>query len=376
MTAETDALDVLGLFSHTVPEAHERFVHAARTAGAQVVARRHPLTGPDGEPLHAAVAVLGPRDARTAVLQISGTHGIEGYAGSAIQIGALRSAGTSLASRPDVRHVLVHLVNPWGAAWSRKENEANQELLRHYRYVHEGATPNPVFVDFHETIGFHRATSVEEVVAAGARMAEVVARHGAATVQAALVQGQSERPEGITYHGGEVAWSKRLLDEVVTDHLAGVDRLAVLDWHTAVGGYGEAVVINEGPDDSLDDRLARAWFQDDLWPWGEGLQPYAWIAHLLPGTEIVGCTVEIGTEQLRPHQEIIFPLDCWLHHSGRRMAPEHERHVARYRRYFYPEEPEWMASAWTNGRRRLRQLIDGVDQWAAEAAAQDEEVRS
>ena len=361
MTA--DVADPVELFSHTVPESHARFVAAATAAGAVVEQHPHPLAGPDGEPLHAAVARLGPADASTVVLAISGTHGIEGYAGSGIQIGALRTAAETLPLVDDMAIVLVHQSNPWGAAWSRKENEDNQELLRHYRFCHDGGRPNPVFDDFYETVGFHRAASVEELFAAGRRMRDLFGRHDPADVQTALVRGQRDHPDAITYHGGEPAWSKRLLDDVARRHLAGAERVAVLDLHTAVGGYGEAVVLDEAPEGSVDARLVQAWF-GELLAWNEERKrTYAWIEEVVPGTTVVSATMEIGTETLGPNDQIIFPLDCWLHHSGARMAPEHRVHVERYRRFFYPEEPAWMASTWRSAQPRVARFVRGVGEW-------------
>ena len=42
------------------------------------------VVGKDGEPLSCDVAVLGNEDAAAAAIVITGTHGVEGYCGSAI----------------------------------------------------------------------------------------------------------------------------------------------------------------------------------------------------------------------------------------------------------------------------------------------------
>ena len=99
------------LFSHTVPEAHAKFVAACDVAGATTRVIEHPLSGPDGEPLHATVARLGPDDARDVMLVISGTHGIEGYFGSAMQIDAMRRSRDLL---PLDDHTAVVMVKPAG----------------------------------------------------------------------------------------------------------------------------------------------------------------------------------------------------------------------------------------------------------------------
>src|SRR5205814_1215162 len=71
--------------------ARKAFVTAAEAAHADVVTRVHPFaTAPEGKPLFLDTAVIGPRGARSALLLISATHGVEGYFGSGVQAGLLR----------------------------------------------------------------------------------------------------------------------------------------------------------------------------------------------------------------------------------------------------------------------------------------------
>ena len=105
--------DPVDLFSQTVPESHARFLEAAADLDVEVFT--HPLTGPADEPLQTSVARLGPAKARNVILSISGVHGLEGFAGSALQVGALRSRAELLDLGPDMAIVFVHQLNPWGA---------------------------------------------------------------------------------------------------------------------------------------------------------------------------------------------------------------------------------------------------------------------
>ncbi|MCA6331844.1 MAG: DUF2817 domain-containing protein, partial [Phenylobacterium sp.] len=152
-------VDATDLFSQTVPESHARFLEAARDLA--VVTFTHPLTGPAGEPLQTAVARLGPADARNVLLCISGIHGIEGFAGSALQVGALRDREALLDLGPDMAVVFVHQINPWGAAWGRKENENNQELLRHIYHLHRPRSPNPVFTALAEVMDYRSIRTLD-----------------------------------------------------------------------------------------------------------------------------------------------------------------------------------------------------------------------
>ncbi|MBM3573137.1 MAG: DUF2817 domain-containing protein [Alphaproteobacteria bacterium] len=79
-------------FSARVDEAGEKFLDACTRAGAQTALFRHPRGGPHGETLHTIVARLGRSDAPNRRVIVSGTHGIEGHAGSAIQCAVLGDA--------------------------------------------------------------------------------------------------------------------------------------------------------------------------------------------------------------------------------------------------------------------------------------------
>src|SRR5438874_5154353 len=84
-------------------------------------------TGPRGETLGIDIAWFGDKVPRRAVLHSSGLHGVEGFAGSAIQIQALRE----LPRVPDDTALfLVHILNPYGMCWLRRANENNVDLNR------------------------------------------------------------------------------------------------------------------------------------------------------------------------------------------------------------------------------------------------------
>lgn len=69
--------------AHGFAALRERFLAAARTAGATLTEYPHPSTDPDGGPLATDVARLGPADAANLLAIVSGTHGVEGPFGSA-----------------------------------------------------------------------------------------------------------------------------------------------------------------------------------------------------------------------------------------------------------------------------------------------------
>ena len=78
-------------------EARERFLAAAREAGATFATYDHPLTGRRGEALATDLAVVGDPQAERALVVTSGTHGVEGVCGSGIQVRLLEGVAPHIA---------------------------------------------------------------------------------------------------------------------------------------------------------------------------------------------------------------------------------------------------------------------------------------
>ena len=109
----------------------QRFLSAARRANAALFEYKHPLHGPGGENLFTDVAYLGDRNASRKLAILSGTHGVEGQFGSACQAEWL-AANNPMKLPADTAIVFIHLINPWGTAWSRRVNEDNIDLNRNF----------------------------------------------------------------------------------------------------------------------------------------------------------------------------------------------------------------------------------------------------
>ena len=118
-------------FSADYEEARKKFLDASRAAGASIESIWHPNTGPKGTPLYTDVAFMGPKHANRILMLVSGTHGIEGFAGSGIQAGLLRE-GIASHLDTDMAVVMVHAINPYGMAYLRRVNEDNVDLNRNF----------------------------------------------------------------------------------------------------------------------------------------------------------------------------------------------------------------------------------------------------
>ena len=101
ITAERDSL-----FSIDYATARDRFLGAARASGATLHELALQARGPAGEALSIDIARLGERGARRVLLHTSGIHGVEAFAGSAIQLAGTVPVARRVASarKPTMNH--------------------------------------------------------------------------------------------------------------------------------------------------------------------------------------------------------------------------------------------------------------------------------
>src|SRR5215469_15060737 len=128
-------------FSKDYQEARAKFLDAAGSAGAVMSRFALDQRGPEGSELSTDVAWLGPRAAKSVIVTISATHGVEGFFGSATQTEWLRRIKSG-ALPEDVAALYIHALNPYGFAWLRRTNETNVDINRNWVDFTKALPPN------------------------------------------------------------------------------------------------------------------------------------------------------------------------------------------------------------------------------------------
>ena len=204
----------------------------------------------------------------------SGVHGVEGYAGSAIQVAFLQLLGQLYNENEHGplrwRHptiILVHAVNPVGMAHYRRVNERNVDLNRNglrpdeWSSEYVRAHPNRDNYDRFSATLFNPASPPNIFWSAGigyyVKAAVAVVRYGLAKLKAGMVGGQYHEPTGIFYGGKDHAEpSLRLLEEWLRDFLTATtassssDAVTWIDVHTGLGPFGvDTLLVSNLSDD-------------------------------------------------------------------------------------------------------------------------------
>lgn len=349
------ARDRAGTWPLTYEECRARFRAAAAAAGADQHSYPIEAPGPAGEHLTVDVARLGAPDASRVLLVMSGTHGIEGFAGSMIQEDLLGSLADRLEAGTAA---LVHGVNPWGMAWWRRANESNVDLNRNWQSFTDDLPANAPYAEVHDLLCPDGPAVPDRdafVRALSARSAE----RGLPWVRQAISGGQYSHPDGLYFGGAKREQSITILEQVTQAHLTTAEAILSIDLHTGHGAYGTYTLLSPAPLGSAADEWLRTRFDAGRIE-ATAANPDATsapkVGQLAPGILRLAApdrawnvTLELGTRS-ETRMIVAERAEHWVHRFGDRDHPDHADAVWEHRVCSIPDDPEWERAGLAHGR--------------------------
>lgn len=355
-------------FSDTYSEARDKFLAAVDKSGARLLSSHlNPAKGPGGEDCITDVAWIGPSDARKLLILVSGTHGIEGYAGSGCQVAWLNDDWFARSATKNTAVLLIHAINPHGFAWGRRVNEDNVDLNRNFI---DHAQPHPQNADY-EAIAQHidpLEWTQPELDGHNAAIALYIGHDTHDVTCKAMHGGQYVNPKGIFYGGEQPAWSNRLFRELVGRHAAQMDHVAIIDYHTGGGVFGFCDLFI---DDDLAGSHTRNWFahasviSEDKAAHGKDAQSetpgnlFYSVADILPGKPVTLCLVELRTGEQGGHD--VVRAENWLFQHGIPQSTQGLALRAEMRERFYPERAQWKVMQVYQSNAMLAEALAGLE---------------
>ncbi|MFQ3594683.1 MAG: DUF2817 domain-containing protein [Sphingomonadaceae bacterium] len=358
-------------------EARRAFLAAARQSGLAL--ESHPLAGHPG--LATDVARLGPAGAGRLLAILSGTHGNEGLAGSAIQRDTIQGLDALLAAHgglpEDFALLFVHAVNPWGMANLRRQNAGNVDLNRNFRDWSVAPPSRPVYRELHPFLVPQEWTAASEADFLS-RAGALLERHGEAWLQARLTEGQYEVPDGLYWGGDGPAAETLALAAILSRHLQGAREALLIDCHTGMGAWGDWLVIAGTAADTPEGQwLANSFSPQRIhflasggeahggrWPTTEGKMTGG-IAAAHPHIRIRSFSLEFGTHDGRT----VFLAERREHWAWARLGPDHPERIAAaaaLQRLMVPDDPVWQQRLLAGARACI---ADGLRALAGEGKA-------
>ena len=153
--------------------------------------------GPDAEILITDSVWIRAEDTGRVVVVLAGTHGIEGFTGSAVQIDILRLLAAGHLTLPeDTALLLIHALTPWGYAWLRRCDADGVDLNRNIVDFSGRLPENPGYESLRTSL-FQADVEKRRAV-----LSDYSRQYGQIALEKALSGGQYHDPSGPFFGGG------------------------------------------------------------------------------------------------------------------------------------------------------------------------------
>jgi hypothetical protein len=361
-------------FSSSYAKARKRYLQAAAAIQAPVESHVIPgYLGLEGEELSTDVVRLGPLSAQRLLVLTSGTHGVEGFCGSAAQIALLHDRSLhALLDRLNVAILVIHAINPYGFSHLSRTNEDNVDLNRNSFDFSQPLPVNPGYDDLHALLVPPSWPPSDQNARA---IADYISQRGERAYQQALTVGQYRHADGMFFGGHRCVWSTRILQMLFEQHGAACGSIGWIDFHTGLGPYGHGEKICVGQVHSGELQRARAWWGADVTSPLDGTTVAANVAgpvldtlrRTCPHADTTAIAIEFGTIPLVDMLHML-RADVWL-----RQHPHAERaHVDAIhdavREAFYCNDDVWRGLILGQARVAILQAIIGLSREAGRDA--------
>ena len=317
-------------------------------------------TGPKGEQLVTDTVWIGPENAYRVLVLIAGTHGVEGFAGSAVQLDILNLLAEGLIVIPDHTAVLmVHALTPWGYAWQRRCDGDGIDLNRNVIDFSRSLPENNAYDLLKNTLYLTDSTPRKTA------LIEFEQQHGRVALEIAISGGQYSDPFGPFYGGTAPAHGRLVCEDLIQRYALQQRDLAVIDLHTGLGPYGYGEIICDHQPDSAGTRAAQNWYGDSvtLPLLGTsssvpkiGLLDYAW--HSIMNERSCYVTLEFGTFSTDQLFEILLRDHQLWSQDDNESARLNHRKIMRH--HFCPNDQSWQELVLFRARQVIAQGLQGT----------------
>ena len=360
--------DPADFFPPTYRASRERLLERAHALSARhdvlIDSRAIAERGPVGETLALDFVIFGARRPRRALVLSSGTHGVEGYTGAAIQHHTLDRVLPFLELAPDTTVIVQHGNNPWGFAWLRRVNESNVDFNRNFRDAFDPTQCSPDYELLYDCLNPPDLDPAREAERF-AKIQAYVDRHGERQFRQVAVEGQYKYPQGMQFGGHRQEAGTRHLLALVREHLADAQDVIWLDFHTGLGEFGACELVTGAAADSDSYAYARSIWGDAVKSASSGESVSTPLNGLLDrGLEAAlpaGCRFgfafpEYGTY---PPDRVLRAIraDNWLHAHGDPSDAAGRALKAEMLEAFRPASREWQRTIVTHGASLVAQAL-------------------
>jgi len=337
-------------FSADFFAAQSRFQKA--TGEARIECLPIATKGPNGESLSIDIAWIGPRSPRSALIHSSGLHGVEGFAGSAVQLQLLDHPPVL---PPDTALVLVHILNPFGMSWLRRVNSNNVDLNRNCLEGQEYQGAPEAYGALDSLLNPKSAPSNDHFVL---RAIWPILRFGMSALKQAIAGGQYDYPNGLFFGGKQLQQEMTEYRRFLATALTSVERVIAIDVHTGLGKRAEDTLLV----DARHYEARRRQFGDRVRPLNPERGPayrvrgdLQWMINgVFSRADVSFVGQEFGTYSPIQVVGALRQENRWHHYGDGTLDHPTKRHL---REMFCPDDPHWRNAVLTRGRDLISQAM-------------------
>ena len=354
--------DLITMTDQTPVKLMRDFRFKAGQQNAAFDAHAHPQSGVALGQLETGVLRYGDENAQTVIFLTSGVHGAEQAAGSWCQFD-LMDQGVLNSLPKGIAVVLIHAINPWGAAAGRRYTEENVDLCRNFM-AFDQALPNPL--DSYIALQPLFDATPAQARDADGELARFSQDHGVPAFYAAVMSGQYRDADGIGYGGHGPTYARLTLEAIMLEHASTAQRIYALDYHTGVGPYAYGSIIGMQTGARL--RRAKQVFGD--WVLAPRENPPAGfidvtghstdgVEALFPSADVLAVVLEVGTLS----QDVFIQRLLAEHRLTRAYGAQSDHpDLAQARRdlvdFFVPRDAYWRAYLRHRGAQAFAQILE------------------
>ena len=347
----------LSVFPSTYAAARQNWLEHINKLSGYHIAYPCAGVGPENEALVTDTFWIGKKNAPRVLVLIAGTHGIEGFIGSAIQLDQLTLICSGQIVIPNNSAILlVHALTPWGYAWQRRCDADGVDLNRNNVDFSKPLPENKDYELIKDTLYLQDTKKT---------FAEFERLHGRIAFEKAISTGQYCDPSGPFYGGKTPAHGRLVCEALISQYNLQQRDLAVIDLHSGLGSYGYGEAICDHQPDSAGTRVAHRWYGNSLAlpllgtsssvP-KTGLLDYAW--HCIMNDRSCFITLEFGTFSTDQLFEILLhDHHLWAQNDNFSARREHSKIM---RHHFYPIDQAWKEMVIFRARQVIAQGLYGV----------------
>ncbi len=305
------------------------------------------------------------------IIITSGTHGIEGFVGSAVQQMLMDDF-----FRPDmlseVGLLMVHGMNAWGFKNERRFTENNVDLNRNYSLENSlFQTKNDGFVALYDMLTPKGKLNMNSIPNQFFMLKAIrqIAQKGMPALLQAFAQGQYEFKEGIYFGGYAFEQQVQILSNVIAEKAAPYQTVLNLDLHTGFGNRGELHLFPNPVEDPLLREKMEAVFDGYEIDWGDSDNFYTvygqyveFVGELLKNKTSIPMLMEFGTLNTGTTVGAVKSAHISIvenqgFHYGYKSEKDKQKAKAGYYEMFYPPSEKWRSNAITLSKEMMESIM-------------------